>query len=64
MFCHVERPCHSHCMFMEPGGGNEIHQHGPDKLLELLKQDFVEAMYLVEGPGWVSLADPQQHGRR
>ncbi|AWT60333.1 MAG: hypothetical protein CMN58_06145 [Solibacterales bacterium] len=58
MFCHVERPCHAHPLYIAPGKGNEIHQHGPEKLPELLKQDFVEAMYLVDGPGWVSLADP------
>ena len=59
--CHLERPCHAHYFSHEPGMGNEVHRHGPDKQGELLRQDFVEAMYLVEGPGAVSLADPFNH---
>ena len=58
-FCHVERPCHAHRFSHPPGVGNNIHRHGPDILGEFLRQDFVEAMYLVEGPGSVSLADPR-----
>ena len=57
-FCHVDRPCHAHSFSHKPGVGNEVHRHGPDKLGELLKQDFVEAMYPIKGPGAVSLADP------
>ena len=58
MFCHMERPCHAHAFYIDPGSGNEVHRHGPDKNGELLRQDFVEAMYMIDGPGWVSLADP------
>ena len=60
-FCHVNRPCHAHYFSHEPGVGNEVHRHGPDKCGELLKQDFVEAMYLIEGPGAVSVADQNNH---
>ncbi len=55
--CHVKRPCHAHSFSHKPGIGNEIHRHGPDTHNHLLKQDFVEAMYLVEGPGGVAVAD-------
>ena len=57
-FCHLDRPCHAHFFSHGPGVSNEIHRHGPDKNGELLKQDFVEAMYLIEGPGAVTVADP------
>ena len=57
MFCHVDRPCHAHAFSHGPGDGNQIHRHGPDKYSEHLQQDFVEAMYLIKGPGSVSVAD-------
>ena len=57
-FCHVDRPCHAHAFSHAAGVGNEVHRHGPDKMDMLVKQDFVEAMYLVEGPGAVTVADP------
>lgn len=47
--CHMDRPCHAHGTFSHlPGEGNHLHSH----------PRFVEAMYLVEGPGSISTADP------
>lgn len=57
--CHIDRPCHAHAFSHAPGVGNLLHYHGPDKWVEPLRQDFVEAMYLVEGPGCIASADPQ-----
>ena len=50
---------HAHRFSHPPGVGNYLHRHGPDVMGEFLKQDFVEAMYLVRGPGSVSLTDPK-----
>ncbi len=56
--CHVDRPCHAHAFSHRPGEGNFLHYHGQDKWVEPLRQGFVEAMYLIEGPGNISSADP------
>lgn len=61
MFCHVDRPCHAHHFSHRPGDGNHLHYHGRDKWVEPLRQEFVEAMYLVEGPGCIASADPLNH---
>ncbi len=57
--CHIDRPCHAHELSHEPGQGNFLHYHGIDKWVEPLRQEFVEAMYLIEGPGNIATADPQ-----
>jgi mannose-6-phosphate isomerase-like protein (cupin superfamily) len=56
--CHVDRPCHAHAFSHRPGEGNFLHYHGVDKWVEPLRQEFVEAMYLIEGPGFIASADP------
>ena len=56
--CHVDRPCHAHAFSHSPGEGNFLHYHGVDKWVEPLRQEFVEAMYLIESPGFISTADP------
>lgn len=56
--CHVDRPCHAHAFSHRPGEGNFLHYHGVDKWVEPLRQEFVEAMYLIESPGFISTADP------
>lgn len=56
-FCHIDRPCHAHAFSHKPGEGNFLHYHGRDKWVEPLRQEFVEAMYLIEGPGWISSAN-------
>jgi len=61
MYCHVDRPCHTHYFSHEPGQGNDLHYHGRDKWVEPLRQEFVEAMYLVEGPGCIASADARNH---
>jgi mannose-6-phosphate isomerase-like protein (cupin superfamily) len=61
LLCHVDRPCHAHTLSHPPGEGNELHYHARDKWVEPLRQEFVEAMYLVEGPGAVASADPRNH---
>ncbi|MFH1566353.1 MAG: hypothetical protein ABIL09_00015 [Gemmatimonadota bacterium] len=61
LFCHLDRPCHAHAFSHRPGEGNYIHYHGKDKWVEPLRQEFVEAMYLVQGPGCISSADPHNH---
>ena len=58
MHCHIDRPCHAHYFSHPPGVGNTLHYHGRDKWVEPVRQEFVEAMYLVEGPGAISTADP------
>lgn len=64
LFCHVDRPCHAHAFSHRPGDGNHIHYHGKDKWVEPLRQEFVEAMYLIKGPGCISSADPLNHAVR
>jgi mannose-6-phosphate isomerase-like protein (cupin superfamily) len=59
LLCHIDRPCHAHAFSHRPGEGNFLHYHGRDKWVEPLRQEFVEAMYLVEGPGWIATADPE-----
>ena len=56
--CHVDRPCHAHAFSHRPGEGNFLHYHGRDKWVEPVRQEFVEAMYLIEGPGNIASADP------
>jgi oxalate decarboxylase/phosphoglucose isomerase-like protein (cupin superfamily) len=56
--CHVDRPCHAHEFSHQPGTGNYLHYHGMDKWVEPLRQEFVEAMYLIAGPGNIASADP------
>jgi len=56
--CHVDRPCHTHAFSHRPGEGNFLHYHGVDKWVEPLRQEFVEAMYLIERPGFIATADP------
>jgi hypothetical protein len=58
LLCHIDRPCHAHAFSHDPGVGNFLHYHGRDKWVEPLRQEFVEAMYLVQGPGSISSADP------
>ena len=58
LFCHVDRPCHAHAFSHQPGTGNLLHYHGRDKWVEPVRQEFVEAMYLIEGPGCIASADP------
>ena len=57
-FCHLDRPCHVHTLSHRPGEGNYLHYHGRDKWVEPVRQEFVEAMYLIEGPGHIASADP------
>lgn len=59
MRCHVDRPCHAHAFSHASGTGNFLHYHGIDKWVEPLRQEFVEAMYLIEGPGNIASADPR-----
>jgi hypothetical protein len=61
LFCHVDRPCHAHAMSHPPGQGNELHYHARDKWVEPLRQEFVEAMYLVRGPAAIASADPRNY---
>jgi oxalate decarboxylase/phosphoglucose isomerase-like protein (cupin superfamily) len=56
--CHIDRSCHAHEFSHQPGTGNTLHYHGIDKWVEPLRQEFVEAMYLIEGPGNIASADP------
>jgi hypothetical protein len=56
--CHIDRPCHAHAFSHKPSQGNFLHYHGKDKWVAPLRQEFVEAMYLIQGPGSISSADP------
>ena len=59
VLCHLDRPCHAHAFSHAPGIGNLLHYHGRDKWVEPVRQEFVEAMYLIEGPGCIASADAE-----
>ena len=51
--CHLDFPAYPHHYpaIFEPGKGNSLHMH----------DNRVEAFYVVEGPGAMSIADPENH---
>lgn len=51
--CHLDFPAYPHHYpaIFQPGRGNSLHQH----------DNRVEAFYVVQGPGAMSIADPENH---
>ena len=54
--CHLDFPAypHNYPAIFEPGKGNDIHQH----------DNRVEAFYVIQGPGAVVIADPDNTSTR